>query len=398
MLQSNVTVEEIIETAKQYGRFYCKFLAANDLGSHDKSNQAGIYISSKAGPLFFEGKRTKDELLTKTIKIFLPYQDQPIESMAKWYGSKMEHRITRFWSKTEYNRLEQYGNFLVLIKSDEDTFICHILEEQDDIDTFISYFNINLVKNNEVYGVEEGKPVITKTGADILKEELHKEILGYSTSLEDFPATIEIALKAREYYFRFLNGTLDKPDNTLLGWINMEYDIFRAIEKQIYKEYLITPFREMDTLINFANTALNRRKSRAGKSFEHHIDFLLSQFHIPFSHPGVSEGKKKPDFLLPSNTAYADKSFPEERLIFLGAKTTCKDRWRQILNEAARTPTKFLITMQQGITANQLEEMKEHKVVLVVPQSFHTLYPKEHRGDLLSVNTFIQFLQEKYAV
>lgn len=53
--------------------------------------------------------------------------------------------------------------------------------------------------------------------------------------------------------------------------------------------------------------------------------------------------------------------FPANKLVFLGAKTTCKDRWRQVLNEADRIETKYLFTLQQGISKNQLREMKhEH--------------------------------------
>ncbi len=37
--------------------------------------------------------------------------------------------------------------------------------------------------------------------------------------------------------------------------------------------------------------------------------------------------------LVPNITAYEDASFRAHRLRMLGAKTTCKDRWRQIINE-----------------------------------------------------------------
>lgn len=50
----------------------------------------------------------------------------------------------------------------------------------------------------------------------------------------------------------------------------------------------------------------------------------------------VTEGKKKPDFLFPSAVAYRDLTYPVSKLVTLAAKTTCKDRWRQILNEANR--------------------------------------------------------------
>ena len=65
-----------------------------------------------------------------------------------------------------------------------------------------------------------------------------------------------------------------------------------------------------------------------------------------------------------------------EKLASLAAKTTCKDRWRQVLNEAdrLRSQNKFLCTLQQGISSAQLEEMKSEKVVSVVPQRYIATY------------------------
>lgn len=55
-----------------------------------------------------------------------------------------------------------------------------------------------------------------------------------------------------------------------------------------------------------------------------------------------------------------------EKLCTLAAKTTCKDRWRQILNEAdrLRDEHKYLCTMQQGISATQMDEMRAEKVIV----------------------------------
>lgn len=59
-----------------------------------------------------------------------------------------------------------------------------------------------------------------------------------------------------------------------------------------------------------------------------------------FVHRPVIEGGKRPDFLFPTQVAYEDPAFPANRLRMLAAKTTCKDRWRQVLNEANRITTK----------------------------------------------------------
>ena len=73
----------------------------------------------------------------------------------------------------------------------------------------------------------------------------------------------------------------------------------------------------------------------------------------------------------------------------LAAKTTCKDRWRQILNEADRVVVKHLLTMQEGVSENQFREMEDSGVVLVVPGKLHDKYPRNIRSRLLNVSQFI---------
>jgi len=73
----------------------------------------------------------------------------------------------------------------------------------------------------------------------------------------------------------------------------------------------------------------------------------------------------------------------------LASKTTCKDRWRQILNEADRIPLKHLVTLQQGVSENQFKEMHEAGVILVVPHKLHKSYPESVQPALLSLEQFI---------
>jgi hypothetical protein len=73
----------------------------------------------------------------------------------------------------------------------------------------------------------------------------------------------------------------------------------------------------------------------------------------------------------------------------LAVKTTCKDRWRQILNEASRIPRKHLLTLQEGVSEGQYAEMLEAQVVLVVPSPLHDKYPRSVRSQLLTVQDFV---------
>src|ERR1019366_10520896 len=98
---------------------------------------------------------------------------------------------------------------------------------------------------------------------------------------------------------------------------------------------------------------------------------------------------------IPSEKAYMDPSWPENRLFVIGLKTTCKDRWRQVLNEGRRVQAKHILTLQQGITGNQLKEMQEARVSLVVPKKLHSKYPKAWQPALMDVQGFIETVKQQ---
>ena len=110
----------------------------------------------------------------------------------------------------------------------------------------------------------------------------------------------------------------------------------------------------------------------------------------------MTEGNKKPDFVFPSQEDYHNFDFPAEKLITLAAKTTCKDRWRQILNEADRVRDgyKYLCTLQQGITAQQMDEMHAEKVVLIVPSAYIKTYPRERQDRIWTLRKFVDHVRK----
>ena len=73
----------------------------------------------------------------------------------------------------------------------------------------------------------------------------------------------------------------------------------------------------------------------------------------------------------------------------LAVKTTCKDRWRQVLNEADRIPQKHLLTLQEGVSEGQFREMTDAGVQLVVPKPLKTSYPASVQPYLSTLEEFI---------
>ena len=87
-------------------------------------------------------------------------------------------------------------------------------------------------------------------------------------------------------------------------------------------------------------------------------------------------------------------SFPVDQLVSLAAKTTCKDRWRQVLSEANRlnNSPKYLCTLQQGISSAQMDEMQDGNVILVVPKPYICTYPEDRQGRIWSLGRFVQYI------
>jgi hypothetical protein len=106
----------------------------------------------------------------------------------------------------------------------------------------------------------------------------------------------------------------------------------------------------------------------------------------------------KPDVIIPNERAYFDSAFPKEKLFVVGLKTTCKDRWRQVLNEAPQHKAKHIITLQPGITSNQLAEMHAAGVSLVVPEALHKSFPKKRTINLQAVAGFMQMVKHRLNV
>jgi type II restriction enzyme len=77
----------------------------------------------------------------------------------------------------------------------------------------------------------------------------------------------------------------------------------------------------------------------------------------------------------------------------LGAKTTCKDRWRQVLAEAEKIREKHLFTLETAISENQLREMHASSVVLVSTPTVLSTYPVFLERMTICLNDFIKIVK-----
>jgi hypothetical protein len=204
-----------------------------------------------------------------------------------------------------------------------------------------------------------------------------------------FPSGAEIIRKTTE----LRDDSNLNPDRRLLRRRECEFEIFRSVEQAIELPFITAGFTEVDDFIARAQTILQRRKARSGHSLELHARAIFLEEGlidgVNFAHQPESDPGKKPDFLFPSIAAYRDLSFPADKLRMLAVKTTCRDRWRQILNEADRIPTKHLLTLQEGVSEAQFAEMTRAGVKLVVPAGLTVSFPKAVQPYLQTLENFI---------
>ena len=186
-----------------------------------------------------------------------------------------------------------------------------------------------------------------------------------------------------------------EPDEALLTWWTAEEAHFREHERRIVQERLEIPFDDVDEFLTFSKSVHNRRRARAGLAFENHIHALFQRNNVSHSRKKRTEGKSEPDFLFPGIREYHDPAFDESRLTMLAAKTTCKDRWRQVLQEAARIKRKHLCTLEPAISHAQLEEMESALLTLVAPSSIIPTYAVPVGYEVLTLADFIRLVKER---
>jgi len=76
----------------------------------------------------------------------------------------------------------------------------------------------------------------------------------------------------------------------------------------------------------------------------------------------------------------------------LGVKSTCKDRWRQVLTEANKIQNKHLLTLEAAISENQTSEMQSQNLQLVVPTAIRSTYSENQQRWLMSMDGFVKFV------
>lgn len=151
---------------------------------------------------------------------------------------------------------------------------------------------------------------------------------------------------------------------------------------------LVRRYPEIDAVLLSAS---QQRKTRAGRSFEHHIAAALNAGKVKFEEQAVTGGRR-PDFVMPdSHTLFDGKRAYLDALV-LAAKTTLRERWKQVASERLNCDV-YLATVDDRVSASSISEMATGGIQLVVPESLKESSEADYK-DQPNVLTFREFFDD----
>jgi len=202
--------------------------------------------------------------------------------------------------------------------------------------------------------------------------------------------------------------TLSKPGDVVRELVSqIEFDLYRKYEVRTRSARLIELLlgdgkppsvkslvtrlvRDFSDFYSEMLNAAQQRKVRVGSGFETHIRALLQGGGIPYAEQKVVSSLR-PDFVLPSVALYQANS---RDALVLSAKTTLRERWKQVTMESRSCPV-FLATLDESVAISSVKKMNEHDVFLVVPEAFKADGTVVDFSKESNVLTFKEFFQEE---
>lgn len=384
-----------------------------------KSNQHEFNGSNPLIQIFGEAG-TEKHRFQATMLYLDENGDEPVvaSSWVTWYDARAkstartgrsEHRL--YFPTTQVSQCASAGDALFIARTQDDHVLVIIAEAASTISTQLQWlFGLTDLAHPGFSVRAELETEQDRLGfaASIVLEQI-----GIVTDLSDetyldemlrrfgaaFPKTKEFSAYARET-LPDVRPKDDGADQTLMAWMEREEVLFRTLEKHLLGERLRQGFLreddpDVDGFLSFSLSVQNRRKSRAGSALENHVQVILGDLEVRHSRGVVTERGNRPDFLFPGGIEYRDPGFPQESLTMLGAKTTAKDRWRQVTKEADRINLKHLLTLEPAISEKQTDQMRDSNVQLVVPNPLHRDFTLSQRAWLMNFADFISLVRAR---
>lgn len=338
--------------------------------------------------------------------------EEPVieDGFLTWYDARENHpyrsEYRLYFPTTQVSKHSAVGDLLLIGLKPDNSVLVIIAEDSSTIANQIQWlfgFSSELHSKFSIRGELENEQDKIAFASKLILEQIGIVVEDVEEAYLDemiesfgdrFPGTYIFSQYARSTLKDI--EPLEDADKALLDWIDREEILFKTFEKHLVEERLNKGFiDDIDGFLTFSLSVQNRRKSRVGYALENHLEEIFKVYEVHYSRNKITENRSKPDFIFPSIEKYHDEAYDPMFLTMLGVKSTCKDRWRQVLSEADKIKTKHLFTLESAISTNQTNEMKDRNLQLVVPKSLHNTYNEEQKDWLLSLANFIKLVAGK---
>jgi hypothetical protein len=345
------------------------------------------------------------------------HDDEPIveNSTLTWYDARQRARLERgvmryeyrlYFKTTNVSLNAAAGDLLVIAKPRDGSLLVIIAESGSSIASQIEWlfgfadlahpgFSVKSELETEQDRIEfasrfilESIGIVVETSAESYLDVMLEKFKGKFPTTRDFSTYARSTIKDLD--------PRDDPDVVLMTWMEREEILFRTLERYLIADRLSKGFADdVDGFLSFSLSVQNRRKSRVGLALENHLELLFTEIGLRHARTAITENKSKPDFLFPGVAEYHNKSYDTLKLTMLGVKSTCKDRWRQVLAEADRIEDKHLLTLETAISIQQTDEMAAKRLTLVLPRSLHQTYTPGQQTRLMDLAGFTALVHER---
>lgn len=396
------------------------------------NNQAGVYIPHEQRdsgfflPLELKDRtdgRT-DEIRERFFETSWPQVPRTLRSRLVNYRSKSQETHVTGVPREAFIELSP-ASYLVMgrvTRNGEHTYECMTIDSvSDDAGLLADLFDLGADFLIGVFEPAERKALERDRFLDFAEQVIAAWLAGaigqFAADRAVMPVTAELAGMAQAAFLQkhgleTINPfALEAPGDALREISrSIEWDLFREFQRRERSvelvrivlgddartitasdviRRLIDEYQTIDALLLSAG---QQRKSRAGYSYEHHIEAMLSGGGIPFEKQVIIEARKRPDFILPS-LAFIDSGTDAAATgLILSAKTTLRERWKQVEREKGSRRL-FLTTVDENIAGNAIEDMASFGVYLVIPENLMKSKEAEYEGRA-NVMSFGQFCHD----
>lgn len=380
----------LVRTAGTEWFWFAKRLSANDTGLTG-AHQVGFYVPRDFALAVAPELARPIPNPRRVVRFKLMSHDQESKPNLIYYNSRVltarrngrnEFRVTGFGGRRSALQ-DQNSTGAILVTawntttpSNVEAWLAETVEEEEAIESALG-------------PVEPGTQVLRLPGLTGKLELTVAAQIGCEPDISELPAPwsrrFPVGEELTEEAVRRRPGTGQTPDFRLVERYACEYGLFRVVEAHDVLPSITGGFRTVDGFLSVAQRVANRRKSRAGRSLELHLAKIFDEEGVTYDARPATEANRRPDFVFPSIAAY--RLGRQARM--LGAKTSVRERWRQVLDEAARIPDKHLFTLSEGVSPGQFAQMEESRITLVVPEGNLPKFPLEIRPKLMTLASFV---------